>query len=227
MLIYTSIQFDFNTHTFTAAKERRRHGLIYVEHQRRCESKRHTSKPTCMDRYAAESRTERFWASFQLSLRTNLSIERKSGNESKHSDAITHIHTHKRARNRVRVSFGCWWNGKLIRSSVDLFKVYFRIGWCACVCVYVFILFVSGDSFSTRDSAIFSFAIVCVYSAVYNIEICMNVWPSSILFRWLCALSTCYTWCICAASLQSNPHRHTHRMYSNTLGCQVINVQNL
>lgn len=165
-------------------------------------------QPTCMDRYAAESRTERFWASFQLSLRTNLSIERKSGNESKHSDAITHIHTHKRARNRVRVSFGCWWNGKLIRSSVDLFKVYFRIGWCACVCVYVFILFVSGDSFSTRDSAIFSFAIVCVYSAVYNIEICMNVWPSSILFRWLCALSTCYG--VYVLLLYNQIHTDTH-----------------
>lgn len=133
MLIYTNIQFDFSTHANihscqgeTKAWTEKLDASVDVRVK-----DTHLNLRTWMA-LAAESRTERFWASFQLSLRTNLSIERKSGNESKHSDAITHIHMHKRARNQA--SSGCWWNGKLVRSGVDLFKVSMRVR----VCIYTF-----------------------------------------------------------------------------------------
>lgn len=160
----------------------------------------------------------RFWASFQLSLRTNLSIERKSGNESKQSDAITHIYIHIHERGRNRVSYGCLWNGKLIRSSVDLFKVYSHSLVCVWVCACVFIFFVR----ETRFREIRPFSLLPFFTCI--VLYTMNVWPSSISFRWLCALSICYTaYMCCFPTINST---QTHRMYSHTLGCQIINEQN-
>lgn len=144
MLIYTNIQFDFNTHTHSQPPRRDESMDRNVECQRRCESEKHTHTHT-----SRPYMDERFWASFQLSLRTNLSIERKSG-KWEQAKRCNHPHTHTWKRQKSGVY------GKLIRSSVDLFKVYSHSLVCVWMDVCVFIFFVSGDSFP-RDSAIFSF----------------------------------------------------------------------